>query len=495
MSAAQIFGPAEFIPHDQGNFFWYLADLDDDGDDDIVGGPSGVCGWMENVEPCGFAQWEQLISQPMGYAKHAVDYDGDGDIDLMGTRKTATELRVYLFENDGEMNFTEHVKTVSNSTSWGIYHEFWNEWGSDVGDVNGDGYPDVVFAFTIYDFSIGNLESSSVRAYINKAGEGATGTGLFTSSNYEWLDSGFGANVEFRTDVVVGDLTTTGSAEVFTGTNDDGGGGHLRMFERQAEDNWTNTSLIFEGGASAIDRMYGNVVEDFNGTDPMLVMGVTYISNDYYMFVMDADANLSLFPHEFGEQDWLDLDGVIAGDYNMDGFTDVVISVDCNLLLYLNDGSDNFSEYTEIYSVTEACSSLGMHTTDFDNDGDLDILVTGSGGFQLIRNSTLDSGLCPSGCLDVLACNYDSSAAFENMALCVYPGCMDSTALNYDSSALCPGPCEFFGDFDDNGIVEVADLLTLLENYGCQVDCEGDLNGDGIVNALDILIILVQLGG
>lgn len=46
-------------------------------------------------------------------------------------------------------------------------------------------------------------------------------------------------------------------------------------------------------------------------------------------------------------------------------------------------------------------------------------------------------------------------------------------------------------DFDDNGLVNIDDLLLLLGNIGCSSDCGSfDLNNDGLVNVFDLLEFL-----
>lgn len=53
------------------------------------------------------------------------------------------------------------------------------------------------------------------------------------------------------------------------------------------------------------------------------------------------------------------------------------------------------------------------------------------------------------------------------------------------------------GDLNDDGIVNVFDLLILLENWGVcanATDCPADLNDDGVVNVLDLLILLENWG-
>jgi hypothetical protein len=47
------------------------------------------------------------------------------------------------------------------------------------------------------------------------------------------------------------------------------------------------------------------------------------------------------------------------------------------------------------------------------------------------------------------------------------------------------------GDLDEDGDLDVEDLLLLLSQQGCEgVDCIGDLNEDGITNVMDILFFL-----
>jgi hypothetical protein len=53
----------------------------------------------------------------------------------------------------------------------------------------------------------------------------------------------------------------------------------------------------------------------------------------------------------------------------------------------------------------------------------------------------------------------------------------------------CVNPCT--GDFDDNGVVNGADLGFLLSGWGT---ANGDLNGDGVVNGADLGAILAVWG-
>ena len=57
-----------------------------------------------------------------------------------------------------------------------------------------------------------------------------------------------------------------------------------------------------------------------------------------------------------------------------------------------------------------------------------------------------------------------------------------------DELALCPG------DFNLDGAITIADLLTVLSDFGCVLSCTSDFNGDGVVSVGDLLGFLGVFG-
>ena len=50
------------------------------------------------------------------------------------------------------------------------------------------------------------------------------------------------------------------------------------------------------------------------------------------------------------------------------------------------------------------------------------------------------------------------------------------------------------GDIVINGIIDVADVMMMLSQYGCDENCEADITGDGAVSANDVLAIIALFG-
>ncbi|MCH2197176.1 MAG: choice-of-anchor B family protein [Flavobacteriales bacterium] len=157
--------------------------------------------------------------------------------------------------------------------------------------------------------------------------------------------------------------------------------------------------------------------------------------------------------------------------------------------------------------------------------------------------ATCDDGSCqlPDGCTDTSACNYDPMALCDDGS-CVLPqmyyadndndtfgaglpvllcspqagfvlqdgDCDDNNNMAYPGAPgtaegidnNCNGtidldeeiPASCFGDFNNDGLINASDLLTVLGDFGCVSNCNADLNDDDIVNASDILIFLGLFG-
>ena len=68
----------------------------------------------------------------------------------------------------------------------------------------------------------------------------------------------------------------------------------------------------------------------------------------------------------------------------------------------------------------------------------------------------------------------------------------DPSAVSFVVQGPAASCVESDGDIDENGVVDVNDLLLLLPDWDCTGPCVGDVNCDGVVNVEDLLILLAN---
>src|SRR5271156_1103145 len=67
-----------------------------------------------------------------------------------------------------------------------------------------------------------------------------------------------------------------------------------------------------------------------------------------------------------------------AGDYDNDGFVDLVVSFNGRVLLMHNEKNGTFKDITEAAGIQTTGVNVGVTFVDYDHDGDLDLFVTGT---------------------------------------------------------------------------------------------------------------------
>ena len=88
----------------------YSADVDSDGDMDVIaaaGGTEDTIAWWENDGSQSFTKQILDSSFNGAWGVYAIDIDFDGDIDILGAATTADDLT--WWENDGSQSFTENT--------------------------------------------------------------------------------------------------------------------------------------------------------------------------------------------------------------------------------------------------------------------------------------------------------------------------------------------------------------------------------------------------
>ncbi len=264
------------------------------------------------------------------------DYDNDMDMDvLLSGESTGGQLITKLFNND------QGVFTETNSDLTGIGYGS-VQWG----DYDNDGDLDIL--------ATGANEENR--------------TFIFRNDNLEFVD--INPNIEYfdsYSSACWGDYDNDGDLDVFIT-----GGWNSKLYRNEGQDTFIDTEIEFMMLASS-RAVWGDYDKD-NDLD-LLLTGDTgggmvmycYINNEGDFEGIEF-ANMGLAS---GSVDW--------GDYDSDGDLDILIMgfnnyIEPDARIYRNDGTNIFHNiYAGLPPVALGTASWG----DNDNDGDLDILITG----------------------------------------------------------------------------------------------------------------------
>ena len=141
------------------------------------------------------------------------------------------------------------------------------------------------------------------------------------------------------------------------------------------------------------------------------------------------------------------------GDYNNDGFSDVLIP-GTTTKLFKNNGDNTFSAVAT--AVLPSCQNGGAYWGDYNNDGYLDVLITGSGSTKIFRS--------------------DGSGTFTEQTAIVLPG------VTYSAAA--------WGDYDNDGDLDfILTGATGSDPYFNPISNVYRNNGDGTFTFMNQIVI------
>ncbi|MFC6997037.1 T9SS type A sorting domain-containing protein [Rufibacter roseus] len=284
----------------------------------------------------------------------AIDVNRDGHIDLLIGGHNTT---VMLLMNDGSGNFVP-----AESIFMGSKHVSYS-WG----DINGDGLPDLAQA--------GIHEPNNINPYTNIFTSNAAG--VFTAFTGVTLP-------QMSPSVGLADLNNDGYQDIFLFGNKQGG--KSKIFFNNKQGGFTESAQfdafdLWEPIVEAIDYDLDGDLDLFMmaANDANLPNTVRYSrvleNNGSGVF---TERNLGLQPKGNGSYSW--------GDYDSDGDLDILLNGDGWLgsgedndniyRLYRNDNG-TFVEAAIFMDYRQISLGDGSRFADWDNDGDLDIIVTG----------------------------------------------------------------------------------------------------------------------
>ncbi len=313
-----------------------------------------------------------------------LDYDSDGDLDIFlvnGSRlegfAPGAEPRSGLYRNDGDWQFS------SVAAQAGIDHIGWGM-GVTAVDYDADGHPDLYLSNYGANALYRNNGDGTFIDVTERAGVGFSGwSSAAAFADYDGdgdLDFYLANYIDFDPDFVPVDMSFC---------------------------SWRGISVFYgpRGMPGEQDRLYRNdgAASGWSFTDASREFGIE--EHDYYGFA------------------------AMAGDYDNDGDQDIYIANDSTPnSLYRNDGG----YFSDVSLITAAAYSedgreqggMGLASSDYDNDGDLDLFVTNF--------------------------SHDNNTLYQNNGRGYFTDASFTTALGKDSITYLGWGTGFF-DYDNDG--------------------------------------------
>jgi len=275
-----------------------------------------------------------ITSTYNSWSAMAGDMDGDGDIDIVGSARFGS--RVAWWENDGGLNFTEHLISSSAALAMGIY----------LTDLDSDGDTDVVAT---------HQDGDEVAWYEND------GQGTFTGRIVSPLLS---PSYVYATDV-----DSDGDTDVLAAACEDNSN-RIAWYENDGNQHFTE-HIVKEDWDHA-NSIYAADVDSDGDVDILGTASFRTGAGNGEVAWFENDGSEQFTEHTISAN-WARPNNVYASDIDLDGDVDVLATV-CivdQLVWFENDGEENFTRLTIAENFQRPRC---VRTADLDDDGDIDIL-------------------------------------------------------------------------------------------------------------------------
>ena len=342
------FGPEIIIDQNAtGPRYVTAADIDADGDIDVLAGANGSTVWYENIDgQAGFGM-PQIISnilQDIRYVGTA-DIDGDDALDVI-TTCPGDDLVLWSKNADGMGNF--NGPTLVDNNAIGAIN-------CDAGDFNGDGFMDIVSV---------NLNEDTLVWYRNNNGSGEFWTNRIVSDNIP--------NPRF---VLARDMDGDMLVDIVAVST---GLGRVILYRNLGGDGDFDTGTQLPGVAAGTVSMDAKDIDADGDLD--IVVAATTQDRIYWIENLDGLGNFG--PEQIITEETDFPYGVFVIDLDDDEDLDVVSASasDDKIAWYENlDGQGMFGPQQIVSQDAENARSV--YAADLDGDGDNDVLsasITGN---------------------------------------------------------------------------------------------------------------------
>ena len=382
-----------------------LADLNGDGLLDVTGNDNSTGQQMVYLATsltafATVAEYSTSDGVQDAYSTTVADLNGDGKPEILNANSTDNTITIYLNNGDGTYQAGVYYNAATNPTTSSFAYV--DPVAVAVGDVNGDGFPDVMVTnndsgdVTVL---LGNGDGTVGSASVGFAVGGYpsrpamigdwNGDGLMDivvpDDNYSLVymkgygDGSFRAAVNYYTpvsdngeaesfDIATGDLNGDGIADVVVGNCCDASMG-ITVFLARADGSLQPGVNYGSGGG-----MKYVAVADLDGDGKLDIAASDNVSGMVQIFLGVGDGTFTTggaYPTDVTNTT---PSAIVAADFNGDGKIDLAVSnaTGNNVGVMLNDGTGGFSGLAN-YTVCGSGSQLTA--ADLNGDGSVDLIV------------------------------------------------------------------------------------------------------------------------
>ncbi len=259
-----------------------------------------------------------ILCEGYGLGLAVADINKDGLSDIYVSNDYITNDLLYINKGKGKFE---------NSIDDQIKHQAKFSMGNDIGDINNDGYPDII---TVDMLPETNLRKKTV----------IVGTGYITYIN----DVAFGYTHQ-----------------------------HVRNMLQLNNGNSTFSEIGQLAGVYQTEWSWSPLFADFD--------------NDGFKDLVVTNG----FPKDITDRDFISFRGKVSTVTGIDYLLEQVPSVKVANYIFKNNGDLTFKDMTKQWGLDQPTFSNGAAFADLDNDGDLDYIVNNINDFAMLYENTLNS--------------------------------------------------------------------------------------------------------
>ncbi|MBL1215345.1 MAG: T9SS type A sorting domain-containing protein [Ignavibacteriae bacterium] len=278
------------------------------------------------------------------------DYDNDGDLDIVFTGQAAQPI-TKIYRNDGENIFTEMDNILLYGVQGGCV-----EWG----DYDNDNDLDILLTGT-------RGTDKITKIYSNE------GNDTFTEMTEFVLENVGSSSVDW------GDYDNDGDLDILLGGSGDSATRITKIYRNDKADGFNELLNIDITQVKHCSVNWGDYDNDGDldviisgGNNDEAQVGISKVFRNDGDDVFTEQVSISLMGFTFSS--------AALGDYDCDGDLDFLLSGNDTFgnpssRIYTNNGNNTFTELTT--NILIGITSGSATWVDYDNDGDLDIFLTG----------------------------------------------------------------------------------------------------------------------